>query len=150
VDTVVCDIISASFEIHKIKPEFGIKRAVQELLEKVGLNPEHINRFPHEFSGGQRQRLSLARALLSEADILLLVEPTSAVDTHTERRIAQRLRTYRQGRTTGVVTASPLMLEETDEVYFVIDGVVAAYGTHHELLSTSAPYRRAVLRTDDE
>ena len=102
------------------------------------------------FSGGQRQRLSLARALLTEADILLLVEPTSAVDTHTERRIAQRLRAYRQGRTTGVVTASPLMLEETDEVYFLIDGVVAAHGTHHELLSTSAPYRRTVLRTDDQ
>ncbi len=102
------------------------------------------------FSGGQRQRLSLARALLTDADFLLLIEPTSAVDTHTERRIAQRLRRYRAGRTTAIVTASPLMLEETDEVLFLIDGVVVAHGTHHELLATSADYSRVVLRTDDE
>jgi len=102
------------------------------------------------FSGGQRQRLSLARALLTRADVLFLMEPTSAVDTHTESAIAQRLRAYRGGATTVITTSSPLLLEQTDVVHLLVDGVVAASGSHHELLTTSALYRRVVLRTDDE
>ncbi len=69
------------------------------------------------FSGGQRQRLSLVRAILSDADVLILVEPTSAVDTHTEGRIAARLREVRGARTTLVATTSPLILEKADLVF---------------------------------
>jgi len=125
--------------------------SAEDLLEQLadGLSTT-VEEQGRSFSGGQRQRLSLARALLTKADVLLLVEPTSAVDTHTERRIAQRLRTYRDGHTTAIVTASPLMLEETDDVLYFVDGAVAARGTHQELLATSASYRRTVLRTDDE
>ncbi len=86
------------------------------------------------FSGGQRQRLSLTRALLADAEILVLVEPTSAVDAHTEARIALRLRDARAGRTTVVVTASPLMLDRADRVVLVEDGRVSAQGSHRELL----------------
>ena len=71
------------------------------------------------FSGGQRQRLVLARALLSDPEVLVLVEPTSAVDAHTEARIADRLRDARAGRTTVVVTTSPLVLDRADRVVFV-------------------------------
>ena len=101
------------------------------------------------FSGGQRQRLVLARALLSDAEFLVLVDPTSAVDAHTEARIAKRLREARAGRTTVVVTTSPLMLDQADRVVFVEDGRVRAEGTHKELLRTSSAYRWTVTRGED-
>lgn len=97
------------------------------------------------FSGGQRQRLALCRALLSNAETLLLAEPTSAVDAHTEARIASRLRAARSGRTTLVTTASPLLLGVMDEVLFLVDGRLAARGTHRELLSVPE-YRTVVIR----
>ncbi|MHB1087403.1 MAG: ABC transporter ATP-binding protein [Acidimicrobiales bacterium] len=100
------------------------------------------------FSGGQRQRLSLARALLSEAEVLVLVEPTSAVDTHTESRIASRLGAARHGRTTMVATTSPLMLERMDVIYVLSNATVVAQGDHSSLLRDSPLYRRIVLRTE--
>jgi ABC-type multidrug transport system fused ATPase/permease subunit len=100
------------------------------------------------FSGGQRQRLSLARAILTNAEVLVLVEPTSAVDTHTEGRIAARLREIRQGHTTLLATTSPLLLEKMDLVYVVEDGLVSDQGTHDELVARSARYRQIVLRED--
>ena len=98
------------------------------------------------FSGGQRQRLVLARALAADPEVLVLVEPTSAVDAHTEARIAARLRRHRAGRTTVVTTTSPLMLDSADEVAFLRAGRVVATGTHVELLDTNAEYRRVVTR----
>jgi ABC-type multidrug transport system fused ATPase/permease subunit len=100
------------------------------------------------FSGGQRQRLSLARAILTGADVLILVEPTSAVDTHTEGRIAARLREIRGAHTTLVATTSPLMLEKMDLVYVVVDERVIEQGTHDELVRRSSMYRQIVLRED--
>ncbi|QBS45468.1 ABC transporter [Nocardia sp. CS682] len=101
-------------------------------------------------SGGQRQRLRLARALYAEPQILLAVEPTSAVDTHTEAVIATRLRLARTGRTTVVTTTSPLVLEQADVVEYLVDGRVAARGTHHELLTGEPGYRALVSRDADE
>jgi ABC-type multidrug transport system fused ATPase/permease subunit len=101
------------------------------------------------FSGGQRQRIALARALLTDADLLILVEPTSAVDTHTEGRIAAGLRTVRQHQSTLVATTSPLMLECADTVHFLLAGEVVATGRHRELLN-NPDYRRVVLRGVDE
>lgn len=100
------------------------------------------------FSGGQRQRLSLARAILTNAEILIMVEPTSAVDTHTEGRIATRLREVRGDHTTLVATTSPLLLEKMDVVYLVLDGRVVDHGTHEELVARSRKYRQIVLRED--
>ena len=99
-------------------------------------------------SGGQRQRLVLARALLSGAEILILVDPTSAVDAHTEARIARRLREARSGRTTVVLSASPLVLDQAERVVFLEDGRVAATGTHRELLQLSPAYRATVTREE--
>lgn len=101
------------------------------------------------FSGGQRQRLVLARALAIDPEILVLVEPTSAVDAHTEARIAARLRDHRTGRTTVVTSSSPLMLAAADVVAFLVGGRVVATGTHADLLDTSPAYRRVVARESD-
>jgi ABC-type multidrug transport system fused ATPase/permease subunit len=100
------------------------------------------------FSGGQRQRLSLARAILTNAEVLLLVEPTSAVDTHTEGRIAARLREIRGDHTTLVTTTSPLLLETVDVVFVVVDERVVDQGTHDELIARSSTYRQIVLREE--
>jgi ABC-type multidrug transport system fused ATPase/permease subunit len=103
-----------------------------------------------EFSGGQQQRLRLARALLADPPVLILVEPTSAVDAHTEARLAARLATARSGRTTVVCTTSPLVLDRADEVLYVESGRLVAQGPHRELLSTSPAYAATVTRGEDD
>ncbi len=100
-------------------------------------------------SGGQRQRLVLARALALDPEVLVLVEPTSAVDAHTEARIAARLRAHRAGRTTIVTSTSPLMLDAVDAVAFLDGGRVVATGSHADLLDTCPAYRRVVTRETD-
>jgi len=102
-----------------------------------------------EFSGGQQQRLRLARALVADPETLVLVEPTSAVDAHTEARIAAGLRAARAGRTTVVCTTSPLVLDRADRVAFVAGGRVVASGTHRELLRSSRAYAATVTREED-
>lgn len=107
----------------------------------------HITEKGHSLSGGQRQRVALARALLTEAPVLVLIEPTSALDSHTEARVAERLSKARQGRTTVVVTESPLLLEHADEVIFLgDDGRERARGTHRALLTDAPDYRAVVSR----
>jgi ABC-type multidrug transport system fused ATPase/permease subunit len=101
-------------------------------------------------SGGQRQRIRLARALLADPEVLLAVEPTSAVDAHTEATIADRLRAYRAGRTTLVTTTSPLLLDRADLVTYLVDGKVAATGRHRDLLVTQPTYHHLVARGDDD
>ncbi|MFI6406273.1 ABC transporter ATP-binding protein [Streptomyces sp. NPDC050548] len=96
-------------------------------------------------SGGQRQRVLLARALRAGASVLVVHDPTTAVDTVTEARIAEGLREFRQGRTTIVVTNSPALLAVTDHVILLDAGRVGAEGTHAELVRTDATYRTAVL-----
>ncbi len=100
-------------------------------------------------SGGQRQRVALARSLYVDPPVLVLDEPTSAVDAHTEARIADGLRLLRAGRTTVVFTSSPLMLDRAERVVFVPDGRVDAVGTHHELVHTNPRYRAVVTREDE-
>jgi ABC-type multidrug transport system fused ATPase/permease subunit len=101
-------------------------------------------------SGGQRQRVVLARALGLDPQILILVDPTSAVDAHTEALIAERLVTHRRGKTTIVTTVSPLLLHHADRVAFLFNRRITAYGTHEELLQTNQDYRRTVARALDE
>ncbi|NEB74094.1 ABC transporter ATP-binding protein, partial [Streptomyces sp. SID14478] len=101
-------------------------------------------------SGGQRQRLALARSLVADPEALVLDEPTSAVDSHTEARIAQGVRALRRGRTTVLLTSSPLLLDRADRVVFVHDGEVAAVGEHRELVRTEPRYRAVVTRETDE
>ncbi|GHF05843.1 ABC transporter [Streptomyces werraensis] len=101
-------------------------------------------------SGGQRQRLALARSLVTDPEVLVLDEPTSAVDSHTEARIAQGVRGLRSGRTTVVFTSSPLLLDRADRVVFLHEGTVVAVGGHRELVRTEPRYRAVVTRETEE
>jgi ABC-type multidrug transport system fused ATPase/permease subunit len=110
-----------------------------------GLDTEIAER-GREFSGGQQQRLRLARALVADVPITILIEPTSAVDAHTEARIADRLAAARAGRTTVVATTSPLMLDRVDHVIYIEEGKVIAEGAHRELLASEPRYAATVTR----
>lgn len=110
-----------------------------------GLDTDIDNR-ARRLSGGQRQRVRLTRALLAEPEVLILIDPTSAVDAHTEARIGQRLRAGRAGRTTVVVATSSLLLGCVDTVAYVSEGQVAAIGTHDDLLDSQPGYRALVSR----
>jgi ABC-type multidrug transport system fused ATPase/permease subunit len=128
--------------------------AVASALDVLEAVPDGLDGLVEErgrsYSGGQRQRLALTRALLAAPEVLVLVEPTSAVDAHTEARIAARLAQARRGRTTVVTSASPLLLGEADEVLLVEDGRVSATGTHHELLAGNPAYRDIVTRGGED
>lgn len=152
---------------HQLHSDREILAALQaasatDILDGLDDGLDHeVTEKGRSFSGGQRQRLALARALLTDAETLVLVEPTSAVDAHTEARIAQRLHRARNGageaggssdgepgRTTVVVTASPLMLGSMDKVIFLDGDTFQAEGTHQELLASQPAYRKVVIRSE--
>ncbi|MFC8370586.1 ABC transporter ATP-binding protein [Streptomyces sp. NPDC057239] len=120
---------------------------VQGLPEGLGSTVSAQGR---SLSGGQRQRVRLARALLADPEVLLAVEPTSALDAHTEATVADRLRAARKGRTTLLATTSPLVLDRADQVLFLADGKMVASGSHRELLGTEPGYRELVARDAGE
>ncbi|WLW50958.1 ABC transporter ATP-binding protein [Streptomyces sp. YU58] len=134
----------------------GTSRTVAEAVEAsmltdvVALHREGLDYGVRDrganLSGGQRQRLSLARALAADSDVLVLHDPTTAVDAVTEQLIARNVAELRRGRTTVVLTSSPALLDAADRVLVLDDGVVTAEDTHRNLLATDAEYCRAVAR----
>lgn len=118
---------------------------ILDSLEGDGMSAVLVER-GRTLSGGQRQRLALARSLVADTPVLVLDEPTSAVDAHTEARIAANIGGVRQGRTTVAFTTSPLLLDHADHVVFVEGGRAVAAGTHHELVTHNIDYRRVVVR----
>ncbi|MEU2233191.1 ABC transporter ATP-binding protein [Streptomyces vietnamensis] len=101
-------------------------------------------------SGGQRQRLALARSLVADPEVLVLDEPTSAVDAHTEAAVASGIAELRRTRTTVVLASSPLLLDRADRVVLVHEGQAVAVGSHRGLLATEPRYRAVVSRETDE
>ncbi|KPC83970.1 MULTISPECIES: ABC transporter ATP-binding protein [Streptomyces] len=120
------------------------------LTDVVALHREGLDHSVRDrganLSGGQRQRLSLARALAADTDVLVLHDPTTAVDAVTEQLIARGIAKMRRGRTTVVLTSSPAVLDAADRVLVLDDGVITAEGTHRTLLATDEAYCRAVAR----
>jgi oligopeptide/dipeptide ABC transporter ATP-binding protein len=142
-------IVGEPLEVHGIGTEAERKRRVQELLEVVGLNPEHYNRFPHEFSGGQRQRIGVARALTVNPKLIVCDEPVSALDVSVQAQILNLLKDLqKEFGLTYLFIAHDLNVVRhiSDRVMVMYLGKGAELGTGRELYEGPRhPYTAALL-----
>ncbi|SEM46523.1 ABC transporter ATP-binding protein [Streptacidiphilus jiangxiensis] len=142
-------IISTPLEVHGITPPSGRAARVQELLETVGLNPEHANRFPHEFSGGQRQRIGIARALALEPDVIVADEPVSALDVSIQAQVVNLMQRLQRERGIAFVFIAhdlAVVRHFSQRVMVMYLGAVVESGTREQLYdSPRHPYTRALL-----
>ncbi len=142
-------IISAPFEIQGIEPAGGMKQAVQTLMERVGLNPEHYNRYPHEFSGGQRQRIGIARAIALKPRFIVADEPVSALDVSIQAQVINLLDDLKaQEKISMVFIAHDLSVVQhiSDRVAVMYLGKIMELAPTADLYSTPRhPYTTALL-----
>ena len=142
-------IISAPFEIQNVAPKEGLKGAVQTLMERVGLNPEHYNRYPHEFSGGQRQRIGIARAIALKPRFIIADEPVSALDVSIQAQIINLLEDLQeQDGISMVFIAHNLSVIQhiSDRVAVMYLGKIMEIGETNSLFANPHhPYTKALL-----
>jgi peptide/nickel transport system ATP-binding protein len=142
-------IVSMPLQVNGIKPPGGMRKRVQELLEIVGLNPEHYNRFPHEFSGGQRQRIGIARALALRPKLIVADEPVSALDVSIQAQIVNLLRgLQREFDLAFLFIAHDLAVVRhfSQRIAVMYLGKIVEMGDRHQIYETPAhPYTRALL-----
>ena len=116
-------IISAPFEIQGIEPDGGVKKEVHQIMDRVGLNPEHFNRYPHEFSGGQRQRIGIARAIALKPKFIVADEPVSALDVSIQSQIINLLDDLK--RDSGITIA--FIAHDLSVIQHISDRIVVMY-----------------------
>ncbi|WFF01391.1 dipeptide ABC transporter ATP-binding protein [Micromonospora sp. WMMD964] len=146
----VGDIIGEPFEIHPdAAPKGSKQRRVQELLDLVGLNPEHINRYPHQFSGGQRQRIGIARALALRPDVIVCDEPVSALDVSIQAQVINLLKQLQDELGLSYIFIAhdlSVVRHIADRVAVMYLGRIVEIGTEDEIYERAThPYTQALL-----
>jgi oligopeptide/dipeptide ABC transporter ATP-binding protein len=145
----VGSLIAAPFQIQGITPEGGIIEEVQRLMKRVGLNPEHINRYPHEFSGGQRQRIGVARAIALKPKLIVADEPVSALDVSIQAQVVNLLEDLQdEFNMAYIFVAHDLSVVQhiSDRVIVMYLGKVMEEADKHDLFSHPRhPYTKALL-----
>ncbi|MEU9862182.1 dipeptide ABC transporter ATP-binding protein [Streptomyces sp. NPDC047971] len=145
----VGSIVSAPFTLQGVEPEGGVRKEVQRLLGLVGLNPEHYNRYPHEFSGGQRQRIGIARALALKPKLVVADEPVSALDVSIQAQVVNLLDDLQQELgLTYVIIAHDLSVirHVSDRIAVMYLGKIVELADRKSLYEAPMhPYTRALM-----